>query len=441
MHYPRFILVALLSLIRVSYQHEGQCHHSQASSDGSCSSPITSDVQASSSSFGTRLFSILNDDPLYSGKNILISPLSIYQSLALLKDGATAQSENELEISQALGIPSLVEQARLLFQQSTNDNDSENEDVNLSIATSIWSDSHLKASFIETARSKHYSDVHPLPSSYSAVNQWISDRTKGLISKLFDESEPVDRSVVALLVNAVHFRGTWTNKFDTDNSIDGEFHLRAQSTSTFGKDTIPVRFMNASFKMKVTPQSSLLGGASVLVLDYGSDTTEDGSHRKSAEYSSVFILPASSSVDAMNNVIAGLNSQPISDILNEVRNVKVDLKLPRFRLKFGPSSLVATLRLLGINAAFNTTKGELFNQMSEDPSVYVDKVLHSATMEVTEEGTVAGAATAVVMKTRSIAFEPPPLELTFDRPFVVIVLHWSSGIPLFIGRVENPELV
>ena len=52
--------------------------------------------------------------------------------------------------------------------------------------------------------------------------------------------------------------------------------------------------------------------------------------------------------------------------------------------------------------------------MSDDPELHISDVVHTALIEVNEEGTVAAAATAVIMKTRSLG--PPPLRLTFDRP-------------------------
>lgn len=42
------------------------------------------------------------------------------------------------------------------------------------------------------------------------------------------------------------------------------------------------------------------------------------------------------------------------------------------------------------------------------------------------------------MKTRSISV---PFELRFNRPFVVSIIHRPSGLPLFLGRIEKPDLL
>ena len=48
------------------------------------------------------------------------------------------------------------------------------------------------------------------------------------------------------------------------------------------------------------------------------------------------------------------------------------------------------------------------------------------------------SATGAIMKTRSISV---PFELRFNRPFVVSIIHRPSGLPLFLGRIEKPDLL
>ncbi len=57
-------------------------------------------------------------------------------------------------------------------------------------------------------------------------------------------------------------------------------------------------------------------------------------------------------------------------------------------------------------------------------------------VEVDEAGTVAAAATAVVM-TRSLP--APAVELTFDRPFLFLIQHDASAAPVFMGLVQAPK--
>jgi serine protease inhibitor len=380
---------------------------------------------SSSPEFATKLFSALCTDESTKGENILISPLSIIQSLALIKDGATVQTENHQQLASLFADP-VLEAAHSLHRSSIGGiSDKQKNGVKLTIATSLWADS-IKQSYWELAKTKHFADVFPLQKQhlFVSINKWVSDHTHGMIKDLFDPSTPVDPNMLAVLVNAVHFKGSWLEKFDESKTSDGEFYSKASN--------LPARFMSASRKMQVIEYAKELGGASVLVLDYG-----EGDAVGSPEFSAAFMLPADSSEESMNALIRGL-SQPMSTILSKAISSDVRLKLPRFKLKFGPSSLKDALQKLGMTHAFDSTQSELFNEMSNDPNTYVDDIFHGAAMEVTEEGTVAAAATGAVMKTRSIVI---PFELTFNRPFVVAIVHRSSGLPLFLGRVEKPELL
>ena len=65
---------------------------------------------------------------------------------------------------------------------------------------------------------------------------------------------------------------------------------------------------------------------------------------------------------------------------------------------------------------------------------YIEDVVHKAVIEVNEEGTVAAAASAVLM-TRSLP--PPPIEFTIDRPFLFVVYDQLAKAVLFAAKVES----
>ncbi len=55
-----------------------------------------------------------------------------------------------------------------------------------------------------------------------------------------------------------------------------------------------------------------------------------------------------------------------------------------------------------------------------------------------EKGTVAAAATAVIVATSAAPIDPPP-QLVFDRPFLFLIQHLPTGLPAFIGVVNDPS--
>lgn len=90
--------------------------------------------------FGATLFAEVCSNTL-SG-NVLISPLSVYKALALVNDGATPGSDNKAEMEQVLGPPFSV--------QETEGEDTDDADVQLTVATSLWAD-ELKQLFVDKA--------------------------------------------------------------------------------------------------------------------------------------------------------------------------------------------------------------------------------------------------------------------------------------------------
>ena len=55
---------------------------------------------------------------------------------------------------------------------------------------------------------------------------------------------------------------------------------------------------------------------------------------------------------------------------------------------------------------------------------------------VSEEGTEAAAATAMIMQQKSLP--PQPFTVLVDHPFFWTVFEKQTGISIFSGRVENP---
>lgn len=110
--------------------------------------------------------------------------------------------------------------------------------------------------------------------------------------------------------------------------------------------------------------------------------------------------------------------------------------MPRFKLSYGTKNLSKELQDMGLKSVF--TDGSL-PEMSDDPLVHLDDVLHKAVIEVTEEGTVAAAATVGIVMTRMIPIPSPVI--SFDRPFLLMILHIPTNTPLFLSKVCDPEFM
>ena len=193
------------------------------------------------------------------------------------------------------------------------------------------------------------------------------------------------------------------------------------------------RFMSDTRFVQVLDESSELGGASAILLDYGKEDPP--------EYSSLFILPKDDSMESLESVLTGLSSELLSD-LDDLPYGRADMKLPRFKIEWS-ASLKKELQHMGIKAAFDVNIDNKFDRMTTNDALTVGDVIHGASMSVTELGTQAGAVTVVEMMGGAMP-SGQPLDMNFNRPFAVtaiILIHRPTGTPIFIGKVDNPQLI
>ena len=92
-----------------------------------------------------------------------------------------------------------------------------------------------------------------------------------------------------------------------------------------------------------------------------------------------------------------------------------------------------TLVSLGHGKLFDQSIKHDYSKMTTQ-DVFISDAIHKATIEVDEEGTVAAAATGMVMMMRCMPM--PPMEITVDKPFLFFIRSGNNVI--FAGRVVDP---
>ena len=117
----------------------------------------------------------------------------------------------------------------------------------------------------------------------------------------------------------------------------------------------------------------------------------------------------------------------------------VSVSLPKFRIETDSIPLRERLGALGMPLAFDRGRADftgIADPADPEDRLYIGNVFHRAFIKVSEEGTEAAAATAVVMpRTGSAAL---PMEFRADHPFLFILYHRASGAVLFMSRVADP---
>jgi serine protease inhibitor len=115
-----------------------------------------------------------------------------------------------------------------------------------------------------------------------------------------------------------------------------------------------------------------------------------------------------------------------------------DVTLPKVSLDTsgGAGDMKPVLEQLGLGVAFSDT-GANFTGLSPQ-ACCIGFVQQAATLQVGEKGTVGAAAAAVGMVAASAMAPPRIVNVTFDRPYLMLITAKATGEPLFLATVDNP---
>jgi serpin B len=113
------------------------------------------------------------------------------------------------------------------------------------------------------------------------------------------------------------------------------------------------------------------------------------------------------------------------------------LALPKVDLRVGgpAGDMGAVLKRLGMGAAFGQAAD--FTGLSPQAGG-IGFVKQAATLQVGEQGTVGSAAAAVGVQ--ASAGVVGRHDVTFDRPYLMLVSAAATGEPLFLAEVANPAV-
>ena len=123
-----------------------------------------------------------------------------------------------------------------------------------------------------------------------------------------------------------------------------------------------------------------------------------------------------------------MNLSPFRDLNPEDTTVSI----PKFSIRHRSNLKVEMLKV-GVSTLFSDEAD--LSGISNQPLSVTD-ALQDAFIEVTEEGTEAAAATAVIIGLRTAKRNR---QFFADRPFIFMVYDFNENIPLFLGKVQDPS--
>lgn len=371
---------------------------------------INKGVIDGSSRFAFNIFKELNSED--QNGNIFISPLSISTALTMTYNGSASTTREAM--GRTLGYEGIKEtEISQSYKTLIDYLDSIDKGVELNTANSIWirEGEAIREDFLTNNKNNFNAEISELDFSKEAsvdtINKWISKATEKKIDKMLEP--PIDPLVVMYLINAIYFKGEWSNKFDTKNTYDHDFNSP-------GGNTQSVKMMSRTGEVEYLKGEDY----KAVKLPYGKGNT-----------SMYFLLP-DEGID-INSFIENMSFDEWKKLRENISEVDgLRLEIPRFKLEYGIKNLNDSLITLGMGEAFS---GQADFSGIRD-GLYISEVLHKAVIEVNEKGSEAAAATVVVVK-ETAAMEP--ITFTADRPFMFIIAEEETGTILFMGKLLSVE--
>jgi len=376
---------------------------------------------AGNSTFAFDLYHAVSEQ----GGNLFLSPYSVSEALAMTYAGAVGETEEQME--DVLHFYSSSERLHMSFRslrafllsQDRFLSDPYAIPFELSVANRLWGQAgygflpeYLALLEMYYAAGLAETDFFGDPEGARlTINGWVSDQTKAKIPELIPQGL-VTSDTTLVLTNAVYFNASWKHLFMEDATQDGAFHL-ASGTE------IQVPMMRQLEELLYTRDQ----GYQLVELPYANSAM-----------AMTILIPDQGAFDAVE---AKWDANAFAEMVEAMQTHLVELTMPRFSFRRS-FALAETLSAMGMDAAIGS--GADFSGMDGTDRLFISEVMHEAFVDVSEKGTEAAAATAVMMGGGGAPGELPPIvELAIDRPFLFVIRDTETGTILFTGRVMDPS--
>ncbi|KAJ9580159.1 hypothetical protein L9F63_004176, partial [Diploptera punctata] len=177
-------------------------------------------------SFDWRLCQILHKR---DAGNLIVSPISLKLMLAMVYEGADNQAAEELRTALDLSEDRLA--SRNKYFNILQSLETKEPNLVMDVASKMFLRNDLTPLSVYKKILQHiYSaDLEQLDFSKStqavrAINSWVSKATHGHIESMLDD-DVVSPNTMALLLNAIYFKGLWRYPFNPDATMTSTFQV------------------------------------------------------------------------------------------------------------------------------------------------------------------------------------------------------------------------
>lgn len=368
------------------------------------------EVIQGSNSFGVELFKAVAQEE--EDVNLMLSPLSASTALTLLLNGC--DGETYTQIRDMLGFENLTnDQINEAYKSLVTQLLMADTEVDLALANAVWyrDNFNVYPTYLDNLETNFEAHIQGLdfssPSALQTMNQWASDNTHGKIPKVLTEISP---NAVMFLMNALYFKGMWSEKFKTEDTYNAPFTLKDGSVTS-------TPTMHGMIPSKVF---------------YGLDYSALEMYYGRKNFSLIIILPKNGLNIFMEDLTPELWAEVSSGLSLQSMMGDVQVSLPKFSFEY-EKRLNDQLMALGMTDAFDGSLADL--SKIANASIFVSFVKQNTFVDVNEEGTEAAAVTTIGIEYTSIGEE---LQFVVDKPFIFAIREQITNTLLFMGKVLEP---
>ena len=364
---------------------------------------------ATAADFGVRLFKTSMEE----GKNTLISPLSVLYALAMTANGAEGETLAQMEQVLGMDVDNLNS-----YMLAYLDLLPETKDYKMSLANSIWFKDDpnflVEQSFLQTNADYYGAGAYKAAfdeGTRNDINNWVKEHTDGMIPEIIDE---IPDEAIMYLVNALAFDAKWADEYEEHQIREGRFTMEDGTRQD-------VDMMHSE------------------EYTYLEDDLATGfiKYYKDRKYAFVAMLPNEGV--SVSQYVDSLTGEHLRELLNNPQDLTVFASIPKFETEYD-IEMSEVLQEMGMTDAFDWRVAD-FSRLGtynvDGMNICINRVLHKTFISVTEQGTRAGAATAVEMVAEGAAEIIEYKEVVLDRPFVYMLIDCETNLPFFIGTMMN----
>lgn len=351
------------------------------------------------------------------GNNLFLSPYSVSSALSMTYAGA--KGATEAEIGKVLFIDRSIHRSMAALINDINS--APTETAKVSTANAIWpaKQEKLLNGFIGIIKNYYSGSLNRInyiagpEKARKTINNWVEKHTEEKIKDLIPEGV-LTKDTPMVLTNAVYFKSDWLDKFEAHDSLVMPFWIDKEKSIP----TIMMKRTGENVKYLRTEM------AEIVELPY-----------KDNLFSMLLILP-----DKQTDIVEiekNLTHSALTEWTSLLSGKKIRLTIPKFKMEQS-FELKKALIEMGMPSAFETQSAD-FSGINGKHNMYIGNVIHKTFVEVSEEGTEAAAASAVIMMKTSMPVDQKDIvEFKADRPFIFMIIENKTGAILFIGHYSHP---